>query len=252
MAQENVDVETTPTEEIATASGLPESKQKEEASTVLGKFKDVDALARAYGALEAEFTRRSQRLRDLEREMENLKPLSGEGSGAEKLRKTARARREEAKRFDAFVAEVSAPTDVAVEPIPSQEPAIATEQELLGVQTQERATEGEDVPRGEIFPKEGGQSTTTAFLQGDRKQASEPSVGESGGKATSSEELFQRASLNDEVRLRIVGEYLASLGKSGAPLTARGTGILATPPVRAKSLGEAGNMALTYLRKPNA
>ena len=32
----------------------------------LGKFKSVDALVRAYGELEAEFTRRSQRLRALE------------------------------------------------------------------------------------------------------------------------------------------------------------------------------------------
>ncbi len=31
-----------------------------------GKFKSVDALARAYGELEAEFTRRSQRLKALE------------------------------------------------------------------------------------------------------------------------------------------------------------------------------------------
>ena len=29
-------------------------------SAVLGKFRDVNALAEAYGALEAEFTRRSQ------------------------------------------------------------------------------------------------------------------------------------------------------------------------------------------------
>ena len=36
-------------------------------SAVLGKFRDVNALAEAYGALEAEFTRRSQRLRELEK-----------------------------------------------------------------------------------------------------------------------------------------------------------------------------------------
>ena len=33
---------------------------------VLGKFKSVDALVNAYSALEAEFTRRSQRLKELE------------------------------------------------------------------------------------------------------------------------------------------------------------------------------------------
>ncbi len=35
----------------------------------LGKFKSVDALARAYSELEAEFTRRSQRLKALEEQL---------------------------------------------------------------------------------------------------------------------------------------------------------------------------------------
>ena len=37
-----------------------------ERSAPLGKFKSVDALLQAYNSLEAEFTRRSQRLRELE------------------------------------------------------------------------------------------------------------------------------------------------------------------------------------------
>lgn len=48
-------------------------------SAVLGKFRDVNALAEAYGALEAEFTRRSQRLRELEKRAEN--PASGVAVG---------------------------------------------------------------------------------------------------------------------------------------------------------------------------
>lgn len=48
-------------------------------SAVLGKFRDVNALAEAYGALEAEFTRRSQRLRELEKRAEN--PASGVAAG---------------------------------------------------------------------------------------------------------------------------------------------------------------------------
>lgn len=39
---------------------------KKDAATELGKFKDVAALKQAYEALEAEFTRRSQRLKELE------------------------------------------------------------------------------------------------------------------------------------------------------------------------------------------
>lgn len=51
-------------EEKVTAEAA-EAEEKEAASE-LGKFKDVKALAEAYRALEAEFTRRSQRLKELE------------------------------------------------------------------------------------------------------------------------------------------------------------------------------------------
>ena len=76
------------------------------APTVPTKFKDVDALVRAYSALQSEFTRRSQRLKELERKVENLEgeSLVG-GSGVEKLRKNAQARKAEMQRFDHFVAE---------------------------------------------------------------------------------------------------------------------------------------------------
>lgn len=47
---------------------LKNSKEETAGETVpdLGKFKSVDALLRAYGELEAEFTRRSQKLKALE------------------------------------------------------------------------------------------------------------------------------------------------------------------------------------------
>ena len=44
----------------------PTSEVAGEAAPDLGKFKSVDALLRAYGELEAEFTRRSQKLKALE------------------------------------------------------------------------------------------------------------------------------------------------------------------------------------------
>ena len=40
------------------------------------KFKDVNALLKAYNCLEAEFTKRSQRLKQLEGEVENLKIIA--------------------------------------------------------------------------------------------------------------------------------------------------------------------------------
>ena len=95
--EENVYEETTPTEEFAEAS-------ENGALTVLGKFKDVGALVRAYESLQAEFTRRSQRLRQLEKASENFKKKE-RLSGAEKLRKAAESKRDEQKEFDAFIAD---------------------------------------------------------------------------------------------------------------------------------------------------
>ncbi|MDE7076558.1 MAG: hypothetical protein K2O62_04480 [Clostridia bacterium] len=45
--------------------------EEKQAAAELGKFKDVKALAEAYRALEAEFTRRSQRLKELEEKQAN-------------------------------------------------------------------------------------------------------------------------------------------------------------------------------------
>ena len=57
--KDNQNVEDRVTAETAEAEG-------NEVAAELGKFKDVKALAEAYRALEAEFTRRSQRLKELE------------------------------------------------------------------------------------------------------------------------------------------------------------------------------------------
>ena len=60
-----------------------ETAQAEEniAAAGLGKFKSVDALMNAYLSLEAEFTRRSQRLRELEEESKAHTPQSTESNG---------------------------------------------------------------------------------------------------------------------------------------------------------------------------
>ena len=68
-------------ENIQNAEGMPENTVAEQgaeaqngygsaATGISGKFKSVDALLRAYNSLQAEFTRRSQRLKELERERE--------------------------------------------------------------------------------------------------------------------------------------------------------------------------------------
>ena len=56
------------TENKQATADTAEAEVKEGAVTGLGKFKDVKTLMKAYTDLEAEFTRRSQRLKELEKE----------------------------------------------------------------------------------------------------------------------------------------------------------------------------------------
>ena len=132
------------------ASGAPD----------LGKFKNVEALARAYRELEAEFTRRSQRLKALE----------------------------EASRAG-------------------------------GTETQSQPPSSEASER-EIPPQD-------SVLNDD-------------------EAIYTAAMQHEEVRKRIVGEYLDHV--RGVPLMAGGGAPVRAPARRIASIGEAGKLALGYLR----
>ncbi len=238
--EENVYEDTTPAEGVAEA-------KVEEASTVLGKFKDVNALERAYESLQAEFTRRSQKLRELEREVENFK--QGEASGAEKLRKNAKARKEAAKEFDAFVADMGAVSVKAKKPIEEEkvEPEEVFAEENSAEETAFLKRQAESVKEnwqdGEALNK------AQRFDKNEEGEKTVSSVSGSESVRSLADDLFERAVKDEAVRLRIIGEYLTSLGKSDAPLTAGGKGVLAAPSVKAKSVSEAGNMALLYFRK---
>lgn len=244
--EENVYEQISPTEEFAEA-------RENEALTVLGKFKDVGALVRAYESLQAEFTRRSQRLRQLEKASENFKQEEGP-SGAEKLRKTAKTKREERKEFDAFIADTVSPS--MEEKKPDEVTMDESNLEEKGVEKTMVLEEGEEENKAVGTPLAAENLMAEAERTLDAK-AQEKQMGEVikpsayGGEAQGvGEDLFERAVKDEAVRLRIIGEYLASLGKSDAPLTAVGGGTFAAPPMKAKTVNEAGNMALLYFRKP--
>ena len=235
--EENVYEDTTPAEKVAEA-------KEDEVSTVLGKFKDVGALERAYESLQAEFTRRSQKLRELEREVENFKQT--EASGAEKLRKNAKARKEAAKEFDAFVADMGAASVKAKKPIEEVEEvpkAAFTEKDSVENTLKEQAESVKEDWQGENVLKE-----TSLDKKEEGEKAFSSVTGSESGRI-SADELFEKAAKDEAVRLRIIGEYLASLGKSDAPLTVGGKGVLTAPPTKANSVREAGDMALLYFRK---
>ena len=62
------------------------------------------------------------------------------------------------------------------------------------------------------------------------------------------EDLYARVQKDEEVRLRIIGEYLSSIGKVGAPLMRGGVGAFAAPPLKARTIDEAGSMALRLFK----
>lgn len=72
MEEEKKDNVAVETEEEATAQGA-KAQQNEGATGPFGKFKTADALLKAYDSLQAEFTRRSQRLKELEKSQEGNK-----------------------------------------------------------------------------------------------------------------------------------------------------------------------------------
>ena len=197
--------------EPKTERGMEKEAQREQkGSTELGKFKDVNALLQAYTALEAEFTRRSQRLKALERETEN-----------ERVEQTAVCEGETSEEAE------SAGKCASSE---EQSPAPVLEKVCTTTKTEVR-----------------GAATETASLVAKKEEGSF-SCAESSVRNTqqtfADDELYSAVLANETVRLKVIGEYLNSIGKKGAPMMRGGTGTLAVQPSKAKSIDSAGVMAL--------
>ena len=266
--EENVYEETTRTEETVAVG------EEEKALTVPSKFKDVDALVRAYESLQAEFTRRSQKLRELEKQMENMQSEGARGArlGAEKLRKSAKARKEETKQFDQFIEETikineqdtkKAGLERAIqenslpdlpdetEEIPenfSNQPSkeLVSHVELSSCEAT-MCEMSEDLTKDASTRKD--EEEMAQLREEEEQERVRASVIMDGNVANDSARLYELANQDEKVRLKIIGEYLSTIGKSGAPLMSGGVGVLATPPKKAKNIFEAGDMALLYFKK---
>lgn len=202
-----------------TERGMEKDAQGEQnGSAGLGKFKDVNALLHAYTALEAEFTRRSQRLKALEKEAENgkgkpdcspeEKPCEEEGGQTENCASSEKESPAPAKR----------------------EPCEAKETEVCEPDTGNAEAEAKR-EEGSLFP------ATSSVRNTENKFADD--------------ELFSAVLANEAVRLKVIGEYLNSIGKSGAPIVKGGTGTLAVQPSKAESISSAGVMALRMFKNAN-
>lgn len=235
-AEENFHTE----EGVRTQTGA-EKEDGPNTSAVLGKFKDVDALAKAYESLQAEFTRRSQRLKQLEKLAENSPNGQGEkaDSGAEKLRKNAQRMREEKKAFDQFLLETETLSSSA------QKEGFAEKREnLLPAYEASEINSQTETAKKEEREEEGAKRSE---MKNARPLGSEELSVVDTGNVEPSEALYEKVRENEEVRLKIIGEYLRSIGKSIAPLTVGG-GTAVTPPLKPHDIKDAGRMALSYFK----
>ena len=288
--EENVYGKTAEAESVAEATTPAREAMDggEKHSTALGKFKNVDALKKAYEALQAEFTRRSQRLKELERRLENFSKDKGTTgfesarSGAEKRREIASERKVEERAFQTFVEdlekgkrptrvfdesktgdekptekEVMAEGEIAQETRENAAPSVeqnVVQNELQNAEQNEEKNELQNEPifipplqAEHAWERKGDLEEKGSVLPSEREAVS--SVAESRGNSVSSEELYARVCRDENVRLRVIGEYLSSLHKAGAPLMTTGAGTFVTPPLKAKTIQEAGGLALQFFKK---
>ncbi len=186
----------------------PVSEQKEEGLADLGKFKDVNALMQAYQSLQAEFTRRSQRLKRYEKELENQRQECSAtaqeccGQASADVSEQAHARPDQ----------------------PEEESILAVDEKQLA----DSACKSVD-----------GENKTVTSNDGLQL------LGQAEDSAPS---LYEQVLASENVRLKIVGDYLSSLGKNGAPLMKGGGGVLTAPIKKPACIADAGKMALAYLQ----
>ena len=238
--KENVVLEKGETEQGKMAIHSAETSADETGSAVFKKFKDVNALARAYGALEAEFTRRSQRLKELERKMEDEKKSSSKGLAEDEVANGQGGCKTE--KSDAVDEQV----DLDVKHLENVvQPNVDVGDGKGGLEI--GCGSGESKTAEDHGSEQGyGES---AFSDGEKliDTVVAPRT-ESVVSRLSDDEIYRMANDNEGVRIKIVGEYLASLKKAGVPLVRGGVGTVATPPSRARSVSEAGDMALRFFQ----
>lgn len=185
-------------------------------SELPGKFKSVRALAEAYNALQAEFTRRCQRLRELEARADNLS--RGEKADLEEGSSKAEGGGKAAEAIEEKTV-TETPQNIAQRPAPALENAINESEHKEEERSAGNGREGESAG-------ENGKAALTDVVAETKKEEG----------------------VSEQTRLKIIADYLSSLKKSAAPLIRGGTGTLSTPPAKPTSIEEAGRMALRHFR----
>lgn len=201
-------------------------------ATSLGKFADEKALLKAYNELEAEFTKRSQRLSALERENSLLKQEQAEENfGKDEVVQDETGSAAEERKADSVSCEDDGAIAAEVNDFLKRYPEAATyaEQIALAADAYDSGCVGIlDRAYIEVLKRE---------LAAEREKINDDFI-------------YSQAKNTPEVKERLIRDYLTELsGNKGVKLISRGGESVVTPPEKPKSIAEAGKMAAFVLKK---
>lgn len=226
------------------ADGADAAAAKAMRSALPPKFKDVSALAEAYNALQAEFTRRCQRLKELEMRAEEYsgkasqqadnKSFSDVVGGVHAADGKDSSGKQTENGIGAGEEANTENREAAADAAAGTADPEAEKSDVSKMKNAGSAAAGDDAGNGE---------SEANFAVSARKSTDEALPAERPEKKDADE------GFDEETRLKIIGEYLDSLRKNAAPLVRGGAGTFGTPPAKATSLEEAGAMALRAFRR---
>lgn len=208
-------------------------KQTSESSPSFGKFDSLQALLNAYNNLEAQFTKRSQELKSLERENESLKREQAELTRAES--QTVQ---------DETGSAAGERTNNCASLGKAQEGDIAAEVKVFLQNNPEAAEYAEElVSYAECLTPNAG------FLDRAYVKLLKNALKREREKITD-DFIYSSACAAPNVKEKIIRDYLSNLSsKTCAKLICADGESLITPPEKPKTLEEAGYMATSFLKR---
>ena len=240
----NNQCETTKNEQIEAEEGLPEEQSlKVDNKDSYGKFNSADALLSAYNNLEAQFTKRSQELKKLQKEYDQLK--SEQAQPTEKKEVLIWESASKPVQDETGSAVVEQPCDSASDLAESSEENIAKEVALFLSRNPEASNFAEEIAqktslRGEV--EEGFLERAYIAVLQDQIKAEQNKIND--------EFIYSRASETPAVKEKIIRDYLGGLTSSkGVTLLSQGGQTVIMPPKKPTSIYEAGEMATEIIRK---
>lgn len=236
-----------------------ETKEREQTEAVkndevsYGQFASGEELFKAYKSLQSQFTRRSQRLRELERENQSLKEQALNGAGGED------------NSCGSCYEQGGKPTEEKCEAVQNETGSGASDggETSCGASLSEEEEIAERVekflrynPRAASYAAEIAAEAADAgdaedgFLERAFISALLKQIDLGKRRDESDDYIFERASRSPAVKERLIREYLGEIIKNPSVTLISRSGLTATtPPLKPKDIEEAGRMAAAVLKR---